>query len=92
MKKRILWDYVFILLMVSISGWVISYDSIMENRLYWDNARNFLPFRDNLQALNNFGEIAWWFPHVGVGCPAYYGSILGSFNCAGPILVTLGFC
>jgi hypothetical protein len=92
MKKRILWDYVFILLMVSISGWVISYDSIMENRLYWDNARNFLPFRDNLQALNNFGEIAWWFPHVGVGCPAYYGSILGSFNCAGPIFVTLGFC
>lgn len=92
MKKRIFFDYVFILLIVSVSGWVTSYNSIMENRLYWDNARNFLPFRDNLQALNNFGEIAWWFPHVGVGWPAYYPSILGSFNCAGPIFVALGFC
>lgn len=90
-KKNYIWDYIFILLVISISGWMTSYDSLVYGRLYWDNAKFFSIFRDNLQALNYFGEIAWWFPHESVGWPAYYYSILGDLNAASPIFVLIGF-
>lgn len=91
-KKNYKWDYIFILLACSISGWVTSYDSLVYNGLYWDNAKFFSIFRDNMHSLNYFGEIAWWFPNASTGWPAYYYSILGDLNASSPIFVTMGFC
>jgi len=62
-----------------------------EHRLYWDRLSLSGFFRDNLHALNYFGEIEWWNPNAGVGFPIYYASILGTTHGANPLFVTFGF-
>ena len=90
-KNKITYDHWLVLLIVSISGWVTSYDTFFYKKFYWDSPKFFSIFRDNLQSLNFFHEIAYWFPHVSTGWPAYYYSSLGDLNCTGPIFVILGF-
>lgn len=73
------------------SFWVTSRRMFSGHVLYWDNAAFFSVFRDQLHSLNYFGEIAWWFPHVQSGWPAYYYSILGDTACGSPLFVVFGF-
>jgi len=84
-------DYWFVFIIILFSAWVTSYDTLHYKKFYWDNPLLFSIFRDNLQSLNFFHEIAYWFPHVSVGWPAYYNSFLGDVSCTSPIFAALGF-
>lgn len=78
-----------IFLLALISFFVTSGGFWLHGTLYWDNGRLFTQFRDNLHSLNQFGEIAWWFPHNQFGSPGYFHSILGVPNCIAPLFASL---
>jgi hypothetical protein len=72
------------------AGSVLTAHFLAKHSLYWDNLRLYSYFRDNLNSLNYFGEIAWWNPAVAGGLPFYYPSILG-VNGTTPLFAALAF-
>ncbi|MDA8431686.1 MAG: hypothetical protein M0Z60_01835, partial [Nitrospiraceae bacterium] len=60
-----------------LSGFILYGKPFVEGKLYWDVLDLFSFFRDNLNSLNYFGEVAWWNPGIRFGLPMYYLSILG---------------
>jgi hypothetical protein len=63
------------------------------NTLYHDNLLFFSLFRNNLQCVNQFGHIAWWFPGSQMGWPAYYYSLLGDLPLTSPMMsLLMGVC
>ena len=64
---------------------------LRDGALYWDNGQHFSQFRDNLDSLNRYGQIAWWFPHIQGGWPSYYYSILGFPHGASPLFALVAF-
>jgi Bacterial membrane protein YfhO len=80
-----------ILSLALFSFFVTSYFFLNEHRLYWDTSQHFGQFRDNLHALNAFGQIAWWFPQNQFGWPSYYYSVLGFPHGASPLFAATGF-
>lgn len=86
-----LFERSFVCAVILFSGLVMSFGFLRQGSLYWDTAKIFSEFRDNLQALNTFGEIAYWFPHNQFGFPGYYHSLLGIPSLLSPAFVGIGF-
>ncbi len=63
---------------------------LQQHLLFWDSLKLFSFFRDNLHALNYFGEIAWWHPNAQSGFPMYYISILGMYTYT-PLFFAIAF-
>jgi len=68
------------------AGFIFGYRFISTHTLYHDNLLLFNLFHDNVQAVNQFGQFAWWFPGSQLGWPAYYYSILGVLPLTSPML------
>src|SRR5947209_2233423 len=84
-------DFAAIVVLSLFSFFVTSYGFLTTGGIYWDNALFFSLFRDNLHSLNEYGQVAWWFPHKQMGWPSYYYSILGDLSFSSPIPVVIGF-
>lgn len=90
-KGKIRFQKVLLIFSLTLySFWVTCSLFLRDGTLYWDNAKLFDQFRDNLHSLNFFGEFAWWAPHRLQGFPSYYHSFLGVPSCGYPLFVLLG--
>lgn len=89
-KNNFLYSQIAALLLLNLfAGVTFCAKLFADQSLYWDNLKLFSFFRDNLHALNYFGEIAWWNPTIQHGFPIYYTSVLG-VNCTSPLFVLAG--
>jgi hypothetical protein len=81
-------QFVFLLLLNVIAGFLFSGFFLVKGSLYHDNMRFYSVFRDSLHSLNYFGQPQWWHPNAQEGFPAYYLSMLSS-NHATPLFVVI---
>jgi hypothetical protein len=92
LKKYIINEYVFLGIVQSFAFFSLAGFFLVNQSLTHDVLFLFNFFRDNLHALNFFGEIAWWNPNInGNGFPSYYFTILGD-NFNSPLFAVLAFC
>jgi hypothetical protein len=82
--SRVGLDLALILALTSFCAFISFGALLPRHALYWDDWGLYEIFRDELQALNRFGEIGWWFPHKQMGWPAYYYAALGDLLCINP--------
>ena len=76
-KNNYFWGQLLLLIGLQLfAGSALAGAFLRKPILCADTLRQFSIFRDNLHALNYFGEIQWWNPNVQGGFPMYYPSIL----------------
>jgi hypothetical protein len=90
-KSPRLQDLAWVLGLTLFAGFVYTDDLVNRGANLWDNIFFYSLFWNQLDSLNRFGEIAWWFPANQNGWPAYYYSILGDISASSPAFAFVGF-